>query len=328
MISHEIIARHRLGTGRHATARRWSLIGFLALAMAVSLPACDSSKKTTKETKVEHAVPLVKVNDVDIFLLQPANDLTSSEHQSAATKEAVNKKMLEMMIDRQLLQSEALHNNLDRDPKVIQAIEHAKTEILAQAYLESKFAAVGASGKSEINAYFKAHPELFTQRKVFYMNELLVATKDFSAQLKSTLDSAKSIEQVAAWLDRHHVRYERNQVARSTADLAPEMITKLKTMRRNQLFVIDAGEYSMLDAIYDVKSSHVTAEAAAPQIEEYLRNKKRKEIGDVELARLRASAKIVYVNSRETAPMALTAAAKSPGSPGPIKIENSVTGLK
>ena len=328
MISHEIIARHRIGAARHAIAKKRSLLGILALAMAVSLPACDNSKKTIKDSKVERAVPLVKVNDVDIFLLQPANNLTQAEHQSAATKAAVNKKTLEMMIDRQLLQNEALHNNLDRDPQVIQAIEQAKTEILAQAYLQSKFALLGASSKSEIDAYFKAHPELFTQRKVFYMNELLVATKDFSAQLKSTLDSAKSIEQVATWLDRHHVRYERTQVARSTADLAPDMIATLQTMRRNQLFVVNAGEYSMLDAIYDVKPSHVTAEAAAPQIEEYLRNKKRKEIGDVELGRLRASAKIVYLNNKETASVPLTAAAKSSGSPGTMKIENGVAGIK
>lgn len=327
MISHEIISHRQNGAGLHAIAKR-PLFAALALAMAVSLPACDNSKKATKESKIERAVPLVKVNDVDIFLLEPANDSASAEHQSAATKAAVSKKMLEMMIDRQLLQNEALHNNLDRDPKVIQAIDHAKTEILAEAYLQSKFATLGASGKPEIDAYFKAHPELFTQRKVFYMNELLVATKDFSAQLKSTLDSAKSIEQVAAWLDRNHIRYERTQVARSTADFAPEMITKLKTMRRDQLFVVNAGEYSMLDAIYDVKPSRVTAEAAAPQIEEYLRNKKRKEIGDAELARLRASAKIVYLNNKETASVPLTAAAKSTGSPGPIKIENGVAGLK
>ena len=325
MISHEIIPRNRIGAGRHVTAKRRSLIGFVALAMAVTLPACDNSKKAVKESRVERAVPLVKVNDVDIFL---ANDLTPADHKSAATKEAVNKKMLEMMIDRQLLQNEALHNNIDRDPKVIQAIEHAKTEILAEAYLQSKFATLAVSQKPEIDAYFKAHPELFTQRKIFYMNELLVATKDFSAQLKSKLDSAKSIEQVVAWLDRNHIRYERTQVARSTADLAPEMITKLKTMRRNQLFVINAGEYTMLDAIYDVKPSHITAQAAAPQIEEYLRNKKRKEIGDLELARLRASAKIVYLNNKETASVPLTAAAKSPGSPGMIKIEEGVAGLK
>ena len=306
--------------------RRQALFGVVALVMAVSLSACDD-KKASKEGKAGHALPLAKVNDVEIFLLQPANDLAPAGVQSLATKEAVNQQMLEMMIDRQLLQNEALRNNLDRDPQVIQAIEQAKAQILAQAYLQSKFGTMGTAGKAEVHAYFQAHPELFTQRKTFYMNELVVATKDFSAQLKSRLDSAKSIEQVATWLDQNHVRYERTQVARSTADLAPEMIARLQTMRRNQLFVVKAGEYSMLDAIYDVKSSRVTAEAAAPQIEQYLRNKRRKEIGDGELGRLRASAKIEYLNNKQFA-TAPSPAAKSSGSAATVKVENGIAGLK
>ena len=217
-----------------------------------------------------------------------------------------------------------MRNKLDRDPQVIQAVDRAKTQILAEAYLQSKFATIGTPSRAEVDAYFQAHPELFTQRKLFYMKELVVATKDFSAQLKSRLDSAKSIDEVAAWLDKNQVKYQRAQLSRSTADLAPEMITKLQTMRKNQLFVIKAGEYSMLDSLYDVKPSPVTAEVAAPQIEHYLRNKKRKALGDRELGRLRALAKVEYRDTRqlatETAPLA------GPGAT--IKTETSLPGFK
>jgi peptidyl-prolyl cis-trans isomerase C len=312
---------------RYAISSRQALLGILALATAVSLPACDSNKKTSKEVDAQRPLPLAKVNDVEISLLQPAIELAPAAAQSAATKAAVNKQLLEIMIDRQLLQKEALRNNLDRDPQVIQATENAKTQILAEAYLQSRFATIGAPGKAEVRAYYQAHPELFTQRKTFYMEELVVATKDFSGQLKTRLDSAQSIEPVAAWLDQNHVRYERNQVARSTADLAPEMITKLQTMRKNQLFVVKAGQYSMVNALYDVKLSPMTAEAAAPQIELYLRNKKRKEIGDVELGKLRASARIEYLDNRKLA-SAPVPATRSGGSPAPIKIENGTTGFK
>ncbi|MEO8600861.1 MAG: EpsD family peptidyl-prolyl cis-trans isomerase, partial [bacterium] len=265
--------------------KKQALFGALAL-LAVALVGCG--QQTSPEEKIEDSLPLAKVNDVEITTQQPDNDVALADGRSSATKEAVKKQALEVMIDRQLLQEEAKRYALDRDPEVIQAIDRAKTKILADSYLQSKFTALDTPSKAKVDAYFKAHPELFTQRKVFYMNELVVATKDFSAPLKARLDSAKSIEQVATWLDTNHVPYKRTKLSRSTADLAPEMITKLQAMRKNKLFVINAGEYSMLSSVYDVKPSPVSAKVAAPQIAQYLRNKKRQEIGDAELERLRA----------------------------------------
>ncbi len=287
------------GITRQPTLKKQALFGTLALLAVVGLVSC--SQQTSPDETVGRSLPLVKVNDVEITTQQAANDVALAEVRPSATKDAVKKQALEVMIDRQLLQEEAKRNELDSDPEVIQAIDRAKTKILADSYLESKFETLDTPSKAKVDAYFNAHPELFTQRKVFYMHELVVATKDFSAQLKARLDSAKSIEQVATWLDTNHVPYKRTQLSRSTADLAPEMITKLGAMRTNQLFVIKAGEYSLLSSVYDVKPSPVTAEDAAPQIAQYLRNKKRQEIGDAELERLRASAKIEYLGKKQVA---------------------------
>lgn len=279
--------------------KKQALFGALALLAVVGLVGCG--QQTSPEENVGRSLPLVRVNDVEITTQQATNDVAPAGGRTSTAKEAVKKQALEVMIDRQLLQEEAKRNELDNDPEVIQAIDRAKAKILADSYLKSKFATLDTPSKVKVDAYFKAHPELFTQRKVFYMHELVVATKDFSAQLKARLDSAKSIEQVATWLDTNHVPYKRTQLSRSTADLAPEMITKLQAMRKNQLFVIEAGEYSMLSSVYDVQPSPVTAEVAAPQIAQYLRNKKRQEIGDAELERLRASAKIEYLNKKQLA---------------------------
>lgn len=304
------------GITRQSALKKQALSGALALLAVVGFVGCG--QQTIPEEKVGRSLPLVKVNDVEITTQQPAN----------AVALAVKNQALEVMIDRQLLQEEAKRNALDRDPEVIQAIDRATTKILADSYLQSKFATLDTPSKAKVDAYFKAHPELFAQRKVFYMNELVVATNDFSVQLKTELESAKSIEQVATWLDTNHVPYKRTQLSRSTADFAPEMITKLQAIRKNQLFVIKAGEYSMLSSVYDVKPSPVTAEAAAPQIAQYLRNKKRQEVGDAELERLRASAKIEYLNKKQLA-VATSPAKVAVASPTvSIETEASLTSAK
>jgi EpsD family peptidyl-prolyl cis-trans isomerase len=211
---------------------------------------------------------------VDISLLAAPDARRAPGDKSAL----VDKAQLEALIDSELLQEEAVRNKLERNGLVVQAIERARTDILAQAQLQSKFAGMATPTSAEIGAYFRAHPELFAKRKLFYIKELVLDSKDFTPQLQRQVDRAGSIGQVARWLDARRVPYQAAQLARSSAELAPEMLAQLKTMRKFELFVVKAGPKTMLDALHDVTPNPVTAAAAAPEIEAFLRNRQRKQM--------------------------------------------------
>jgi len=265
------------------------LCGALVLVAAIGLSGCGS-----KEKKAGQA--LVRVNGEEITVLQ-INDELNRAGVKAEQQEAATKQLLESLIDRQLIMAEAKRNKIDRTPEVAQAIERAKAQIIAQAYLQSIVTKIARPSIAEIDDYFQKHPEYFTQRKQFDMQQIAIATKDFSSELKLAVDSAKSLDEVAAWLDRHNVRYARGQLSRSTADLPEQMVAKLKEMKKGQLFIVNEGENSMLNSIIEIKDSPVTAKNAAPQIEQYLINKKTKEAADAEIKHLRSSAKIEYLNA-------------------------------
>ena len=265
------------------------LCGVLVLVTTVGLSACGS-----KEKKAGQA--LVRVNGEEITVLQ-VNDELKRAGVKADQQEAATKQLLEKLIDRQLIIAEAIRNKIDRSPGVIQAIERAKSQIIAQAYMESIVTKIAKPSKAEIDEYFQKHPEYFTERKQFDMQQLVIATKDLSNELKLAIDAAKTLDEVAAWLDGHNVRYARGQLSRSTTDLPELMVAKLKEMRKGQLFIVNEGENSMLNSINNIKDNPVTAKDAAPQIEQYLINKKSKEAADAEIKNLRSSAKIEYLNA-------------------------------
>lgn len=265
------------------------LCGMLVLVAAVSLSACGS-----KEKKAGQA--LVRVNGEEITVLQ-VNDELRRAGVKADQQEAATKQLLESLIDRQLITEEAIRNKIDRTPEVMQAIEHAKAQIIAQAYLQSITSKSSKPSMVEIDDYFQKHPEYFAQRKQFVMQQLVVSTKDFSSELSSAIDSAKSLDEVAAWLDRNNVRYARGQLSRNTTDMPPEMGSKLLAMPNGQLFIVREGANSLINALVGVKDSPVTAKDAAPQIEQYLVNKTNKELLDAEITHLRSAAKIEYLNA-------------------------------
>ena len=117
--------------------------GALVLLVALGLSACGGDKKK------EASQSLVRVNGEEITFLQLNEELSRTPPQpNQAAQDAARKQVLEALIDRQLLQNEAMTNKLDRDPKVMQAIERAKAQIIAQAYLQTRMAKATKPTKS------------------------------------------------------------------------------------------------------------------------------------------------------------------------------------
>jgi peptidyl-prolyl cis-trans isomerase C len=309
--------------------RKRLLCAALVLA-CVSLAGCGDKARESKPGQA-----LASVNGEEITVLQ-LNEELQRAGVGAAQQDAASKQLLQALIDRQLLESEAAKEKLDRDPKVMQAIERARSLIVAQAYLQKRLGNPVKPTPAEVEDYYNKHPEFFAHRKQFNMNELVIASSDLTPELKAAADGAKSLEEVAVWMDAHKIKYGRTQVARSSADLNPELSAKLLAMAKGQLFVVKEGERSMLISIAEIKEAPVTLEVASQQIGQFLMNKKNKDAAAAELARLRSSAKIEYLNKSMAldakapagAPAAGGKAGPAPGSNDKAALERGVAGLK
>ncbi|WP_211461622.1 EpsD family peptidyl-prolyl cis-trans isomerase [Collimonas silvisoli] len=263
----------------------------LMLLAAISLTACGDQKKKTGKI-------LARVNGDEITAQQLDAELqhASGAAEEKGTQRPARKQVLEALIDRQVLLEEALRKKLDRDPKLLQVIERFKTQAIVQAYLEAKGESLAKPSKAEIDAYFQDHPELFAHRKVLDIEQLAIAAQDFSEPLKAEMDTAKSLNQMAAWLEQHNVAYVKTQLTYSSADLSAEIIGKIKKLGRNHLFVMQDGQQALLCALTELRESPVTGDIASAQIERYLLNKKMQEVAAAEIARLRSLAKLEYVD--------------------------------
>lgn len=296
-----------LASHKRTSGQRVLWCGVFLLA-AIGLSACGGKK----DDKPGQA--LASVNGEEITVLQLNEELQRAGVQ-AAQQEAASKALLESLIDRQLLQNEAVKDKTDRDPKVVQSIERAKALIIAQAYMQKRIGTIARPSPAEVEDYFTKHPEFFSQRKQFDMRELVIATADMNDKVKAAMDSAKSLEEVAVWLEANNVKFARTQLSRTSADLAPELSSKLMSMPKGQLFIIREGDRTLLISLADIKDSPVTLAQATPQIEQFLFNKKTKDAADAELKRLRAQAKIEYLNKKDGAASAPAASAPAVGAP-------------
>jgi EpsD family peptidyl-prolyl cis-trans isomerase len=280
------------------------------ILVAATLTACGDKAKEKKPGQA-----LASVNGAEVTVLQ-LNEELQRAGVTAAQQDTASKQLLQVLIDRQLLQEAAAKENLDRDPKVMQAIDRAKALIIAQAYLQKRIGNVAKPTSAEVEDYFNKNPDFFSNRKQFSMSELVIGANDLTPEVRSAADSAKSLEEVAVWLDAHKIKYGRTQVTRSTADVPPALSAKLLGMPKGQLFVVKEGPRAMFISVTEIKDAPVTLAVAAPQIEQFLMNRKNKELASAELNRLRGDAKIEYLN-KSMMPDAKTAPTPPAGSVAP-----------
>jgi peptidyl-prolyl cis-trans isomerase C len=250
--------------------------------------------------------PLVSVNGEEITAMQ-LNEELERAGVPPGQREALGRELLEALIDRQLLQNQAVRDKLDRDPRVVQTIERARALIIAQAYIQKKIGAIDKPTAAEVSAYYFSHPDFFARRKQFDMKQLVIDTRDLSDAAKKAADNARTLDDMAAWFDAGKVKYVRTQASRTTSDLSPDLSAKLKTIAPGRLFVVREGARSMLVTIADVKDNPASLELAAPHIEKFLQAQRSNEAIDAELARLRSNARIEYLN-KNMAPTAIAAA--------------------
>jgi peptidyl-prolyl cis-trans isomerase C len=289
---------------------KWTAV----VVIAATLTACGN------KTEKKPGQALASVNGEEITVMQ-LNEELGRTNIAAAQQEIARKRLLEALIDRQLLEGEAAKEKLDRDPKVMQAIERAKATIIAQAYLQKRIGTPARPARAEVEQYFSQNPQFFAQRKIFEMRQLVLPTAEVTDAVKAAIDASKSLEEVAVYLDQHQIKYGRAQLARSSQELPPELASKLSSMNKGQLFIIREGDRSMLMSVMEVKDAPVNMEQAAPQIEQFLMNKKNKDAADAEIKRLRASAKIEYLNapaSGAPAQPAIAVPAPTPVPPAPV----------
>ena len=151
-----------------------SLLGLtVLLALAVAIGGCNKKQETPAATQVA-----AKVNADEITVHQINSILARLKNVTPEAAPQAKREILAKLIDQQLAKQQAIAKKLDRSPNVVQAIESARNEILARAYLEQLAAAQPKPTADDVKKYYAEHPALFAERRVYSLEEIAVQPKE------------------------------------------------------------------------------------------------------------------------------------------------------
>jgi EpsD family peptidyl-prolyl cis-trans isomerase len=282
---------------------------FAALLLALALTTGCGRKEDAKVTTQVAA----RVNSDEITVHQVNYVLARNPNVTPETADQAKREILDKLIDQHLARQKAIENKLDRTPNVMQAIEAAKSEILARAYLDQVAATLPKPATWETEKYYKEHPELFAQRRLFDLEEIaFVAKADIAAGLREQLSKVRSMQEIANWLHSQGVKFLANRGVRAAEQIPLEILPKVQAMKEGQIQLFDAGDgrFQVLRVVAS-KAEPVDEATATARIQQFLFNRRLGEVMAKEMKQIKEQAKIEYAGEFAGGAAAAEAEAKA-----------------
>jgi EpsD family peptidyl-prolyl cis-trans isomerase len=201
----------------------------LALAAAAG---CGKSENKASATQVA-----AKVNGDEITVHQVNNILAKNQNIAPEAAARVKREILDRLIDQQLAAQQAIEKKLHRSVSVMQTIEAAKNEILARAYLEQLAAAQPRPTPEEAKRFYVERPELFSQRRMFSLEEFTVTPQPGLAEALQQAAKGRSMQDIAAWLKAKDAKVTESRGVRPAEQIPLDLLPTLKSMKDGEIQV-------------------------------------------------------------------------------------------
>lgn len=284
----------------------------LLTLMALTLVAgCGEKKKDKPATQAA-----ARVNDEELTVHQINLVLQQQRNLRPEQADAASRQILERLIDQSLAVQKAESLKLDRDPRVVQQIEAAKREIVARAYVEKVGEGAAKPTPDEISAYYRSKPALFSERRIYSIQELAIEAKpDQVPLLRDRLGAAKSIAEFVDYLKANDYRFAANQAVRAAEQLPMNVLDAVSRMKDGQATVNQGPNGVLVVVLAGSRSQPVSEEQARPAIEQYLLNERKRKLVEDDVKAMRASAKVEYLGKFAEGPRPGAAASAPAAAP-------------
>lgn len=254
--------------------------------LLATLTACSSSEPGGKQTQV-----VAKVNGDEITVHQINSEMQRLQ-VPVANPQVVAKKMLESLIDRQLLVQEAIKLNLDRTPEVAQLVDAARAQIYAQAYLARKVSALSAATDKEVQQFMAEHPEVFSRRKVFTTADIIFANDPAKINTEKLQTLVNNAEELKSWLNSHQIHFEIAEETIPTEALPKEAVGLADQMKVGDLLFMHDDIKVVARSVANIAEVPLTTQQAIDMANKAVNERKRQQLILDEVQRLKKLAQI------------------------------------
>lgn len=269
-----------------------AIIVVTAVSAALALSGCDQVKKLVGGGKPSGQV-VATVNGEEITSLQLRAELGNFGSRDPAIMKAAQQQALQRIILRKLLAEEARKQKLDKGTDYTLQVERGQETLLAQLYQRKLASQAVQSTRTEAEAYVNAHPEMFANRRVLFVDQVIAAPSKVPAE---RLRPLKSLDEVKALLNSEGVQYQENAVVLDTLTGNPALVKAVSELPPGEVFVIPQGGSLLFNQVTASRPAPFVGDMATAFAMNSIRGQKAQEFVTKKVTDLRkgAESKITY----------------------------------
>jgi peptidyl-prolyl cis-trans isomerase, EpsD family len=265
------------------------ILGILTIALCLGYAAYSTTFIKKNTTAPSQVLAQVGNSEISLLQLQRVYDIT----QTTKPSDSIRKEMTDKLINRELAVQQALANKLDQHADVMLQLEEARRDVLALAYAKHIAATAAKPSDNDTAHYYNQHPELFSQRKIFQLNEITLSNNvPKFAEIKAILAKGTSLNQFKSWLQEQKIPFNSQNVIRAAEQLPIEALPKLNQAKLGDQQFFESPRGLIVYTISNTQTSPITWEQAKPIIFDYLTKQAGKLAVNNELDHLRRITKI------------------------------------
>jgi len=303
-----------------ASLKKGTVLGIVLLFI------CGCSDKSKPATQI-----IAKVNDDEITVHQLNNAMAKLPLIPAENLESVRLDLVGKLVNEQLTVQQALLNKLDRSSEVMMQIEASRREILTRAYLKQIIAGLPKPSTEETKKFYNEHPELFAERRIYSMQQIIIAKPHPSLAEIQKLTADKTMTDIVAALKKNNIVFSASAATRAAEQIPLTTLTVLPSLKDGEIRIIESPKSTSIVKVEASQLAALNEESAMQRIPQYLMNERAKIAISEKISLLKNTSKITYMNefSGAATPVAAlpTPATKATSTSTSNSVERGIAGI-
>ncbi len=210
----------------------------LIAAMGLAVSGCGDKKPEAVST----GKAAVSVNGQSILDAEIQTKYAMRDDGDGKTK-PVSEQAMESLVNMELMRQAAIQSKLDGDEKTQAKIANSMRSILAMAYMEQLLESVNKPTDAEVSAYYAEHPERYSARKQYAMQEIQIrATPDGAKAILDQLGKLNSVDLFEKWLNENKIAHQTTPISVMTDGMPEDVLEKFKNSSVGNFIVLDDKE--------------------------------------------------------------------------------------
>ena len=219
---------------REGLVKSKTLIVAVAVSAGLMVSGCDQVKKLLGGGKPSGQV-VATVDGKEITALEVRSELGGFGSRDPKVMKQAQQEAVQRIILRRILADAGRKEKLDKGTDYTLQVARGEETLLAQLY-QRKLASGGAQPtKVEAEAFVSAHPEMFANRQVMFVDQVIAAPNKIDPDRIRPL---KTLDEVKNLLDTDGVPYQQNAVVLDTLSADPRLVAGVNGLPPGEIFVI------------------------------------------------------------------------------------------